>query len=524
MRVTFVLTAVGLTSLLLGTTCFPVIDTTTREPIAGQTLALALAKPNADKTVGTGTAVKIEWSAANLSGQPAAIVFLVESRTASLKKTTIAEFQLSGTGDSGTVNWDTTGFAGSYAIIGRIATTGLSREVTAAGKITVDAPPTFAFTRPTGNVTFRPGVDPDLVIRWRASDESATIRIGLDPDTDHDSGNEIYIHEVDLKNSSTDKSGSSSTPGTRTDDGTTRTGDESETEVGGIGPGTSTGGSTSANSLEWKGKDVDNDDVPAGTYNLFAFVTDNVNPALTVEGPGQIIVVRDGGSSSGQPEVTEPAEDTTFLTSDDTLTIEYKTNLSDDSLVDIKIDTDDNHSNGNERTILSQQFVEKDEDPDPFDWDGKDANGGNVEPGIYRVFISVSTGEGSPKVAEAEGLVFRRSKKTQPLIALLNPATVTKVDPGGMVTIRWRDDDPNEEATIRLVVDTNRAPMSPSEKRLEILSGREAKLDGVHDTFVWQVPNTLAPGTYYVIGFIDDNGSGNSSIAPGSIIVNDPEK
>lgn len=527
MRTALVLSAVGLTSLLLGTTCFPLIDNTAREPVAGQTLALAIGKPDTDKTVGSGASVKIEWSAANLSGAPATIAIRVESRTASLKTTTITTFELQGTGDSGTVNWDTTGFSGPYAIVGRIATTGLAREVTAAGKITVDAAPTFAFTKPKADVTFRPGVDPDLVIAWKAKDESATIRIGLDPDTNHDNDNEIYIHEVDLEGSSTDKGDQSSSPTSGTDDGTTRTGNgsETETETGETGPGTTTGGTTTGStSFEWDGTDIHNDDVPVGTYNLFAFVTDDVNPALTAEGLGQITVKEGSGSQSGQPEITEPAEDVTFLTSDDKLTIEYQTNQTADCLVDIKIDTDDSHSNGNEKTILSQEFVKKNEDPDPFDWNGKDSGGANVGPGIYRVFLSVSTGEGSPKTAEAEGLVFRRTSKKQPLIALLNPSSVTKVDPGAMVTIRWRDDDPNKKATIRLVVDTNPSPLAPSEKRLEILSGRKADPDDVQDSFVWQVPNTLEPGTYYVIGFIDDDGSGNNSVAPGKVIVNDPTK
>jgi len=512
------------------------IDNTVREPLPGQKLAISIAKPDSDRSVARGTEVKIEWSAANLTGQPATISFHVESRQATLKKTLLKQFEMSGRGDSGVVRWDTSDYSGLYAIIARIEAGGEYREATAVGKITVDAPPTFKFTAPTGDVTYRRGIDPALTISWKASDEDANLEIGLDPDTDHDSGNEIIILERELSSSEGDDGtrtdGQSDKTGTRArDDGSrenetpthTPTEGGGETETGGE-TGNESGGTSggSSGSFAWEGKDKNGKNVAVGTYNLFARVSDSVNPVLLVDGPGQITVSDDDNGASGKPEITEPAEDTDFLTSDEKLTIEYKTNLDDDALVDIKIDTDDNHKNGNEITILSQQVVEAGEEPDPFDWEGKTATGQDVGPGIYRVFLVASTGEGSPLTAEAEGLVFRRETEKQPLIALLAPASATTVDPGDYVTIRWRDDDPDGNATIRLVVDDEPDPMSGSSERVEILSDREAEPDGVRDTFVWQVPSTLAPGTYYVHAFIDDDGSGNSSTAPGRIIVRDP--
>ncbi len=532
------LTLVLCVGFSLGGGCLPLVDNTVREPVPGQKLAISIAKPDTDRSVARGDQVKIEWSAANLTGQPATISFHVESRRASLTKALLEQFELQGTGDSGVVRWDTGDYSGPYAIIARIEAAGQYREAIAAGKITVDAPPTFKFTAPSGDVTYRRGIDPALTIAWQASDEDAELEIGLDPDTDHDSGNEIIILERTLSSTSptsgddgTRTDGESDKTGTRSRDDESRengvptqtpTEGGSETETGG---GTGNEGTTtgSTSSFAWEGKDKDGENVAGGTYNLFARVSDNVNPALTVDGPGQITVTEKDSGSGGEPEVIEPAEDTTFLTSDEKLTIEYKTNLDDDALVDIKIDTDDNHKNGNEITILSQHFVEGGEDPDPFEWDGKNAAGQNVDPGIYRVFALVSTGEGTPKTAEAEGLVFRRQTNKQPLVALLAPATAITVDPGDYVMIRWRDDDPDGEATIRLVVDTDPRPMSATEKRLEILAEREAEPDGVQDTFNWQVPSTLSPGTYYVIAFIDDDGSGNASTAPGRVIVRDPE-
>jgi hypothetical protein len=473
--------AAGLSLLIAGGTCLPLVDNTSREPQAGETLGVAISTPAADRTVAQGTPVEIKWSASNLTGNPATVAVLVESRV-DLSRTALLEgLQLAGTGDSGTLTWDTQGFAGLYAVIGRIETADLQREHTAAGKITVDTAPVFEFTAPTGDVVFDPGANQPLTIAWTGEDETATARIGLDPDTDHDNDNEIFIHEVDLSDQD------------------------------------------AASYIEWEGKDLDNADVEPGTYNLFATATDDLNDVVVVEGLGRITVAEEEEPPAEEgPVIDEPAEDTEFLATDDSLTIEYRVNKSEDAMADLKIDTDDDHTNGNEVTILSQEFVEADTDPDAFDWDGTDAAGDAVSDGIYRLLLVVSTSEGQPQTVEGEGLVFRRSADKEPLIALLTPASATTVDPGDYVTIRWRDEDPEEHATIRIVIDNDSDPAGNDHDQIEILAGREAKPDGVQDTFAWQVPNSLAPGTYYVMAYINHGGSGNSSVAPAPVIVRDP--
>ena len=101
---------------------------------------------------------------------------------------------------------------------------------------------------------------------------------------------------------------------------------------------------------------------------------------------------------------------------------------------------------------------------------------------------------------------------------------------GSFVTIRWRDDDPSETATIRLAIDDDMNPQEATETddpEMEILSGRVASGDGVQDTFSFQVPSTLAPGTYFVFGYIDRDGAApfeHSSVAAGRIIIRDPNQ
>ena len=99
-------------------------------------------------------------------------------------------------------------------------------------------------------MTFHPATDPPLQIAWVGGDESATVQIGLDPDTDHTSGNEVFILERALPVQS------------------------------------------AADSLAWDGNDTSGTQVFPDTYNLFAVATDNVNPTVTVDGLGQITIVR----------------------------------------------------------------------------------------------------------------------------------------------------------------------------------------------------------------------------------------
>jgi flagellar hook assembly protein FlgD len=526
MRFGLVIFTLTLGILLIGGTCQPFTDTLARTPAPGQTVSITLSKPATDATIVQGTPVSVEWAAANLTGEPGTATFRVESRLdPNLSPTSLPDtIEVGAQGSSGTLTWDTTSFVGPYAIIGRIQAGGQTREATAVGRITVDAPPILEFTAPPGDVTFDP--NKTLSIEWQAHDESATGRLGLDPDTEHGSGNEIYIHDftVGEPNSPSSTDGSSS-------EGTglaKRRGTGKDNQGGGSEP------ELVADSFKWDGTDSNGNAVDPGTYNLFASVTDNVNDVLYVDGLGQITIPKPitdpNESQSDTPQITDPNSDTTFLTNDPNgLKVTYEVNQSSDALVDLKIDTDDDHANGNERTIMSQQFVAADTTPDPFSWNGNDASGAAVGPGIYRLYLSISTGTGTPTTTDGSGLVFRRSDPNQPLIALLEPSATTHIDPGQTLLLTWRDDDPNDPngmAKIRIVIANSPNPDDPV-TNTPILSNRAASDDGVRDTFAWQVPlsSGLAVGTvYYVIAHIENEDADlkSSSVAGGRIMLNDP--
>ncbi|MBU0618154.1 MAG: hypothetical protein KKI02_10590, partial [Planctomycetes bacterium] len=159
-------------------------------------------------------------------------------------------------------------------------------------------------------------------------------------------------------------------------------------------------------------------------------------------------------------KVTETDGDIEFLPTDYPLTLEFTLDEDNDVFVDLRIDTDEDHVNGNEATILRRYLVEKGTNGDTYKWHGDDSEGDPVDDGIYRVFMAISRGSGSSQIVERDGLVLRRSEEEQPLIALLGPDSDQTIvgGVGGEVLITWRDDDPSESAKIRLTIDDDPTP------------------------------------------------------------------
>jgi flagellar hook assembly protein FlgD len=471
--------------LTLGATCIPLIDQQRNNTTATAIdLGVTIAAPTQAGTVGQGAVVEIRWRVLNDTGQTATASLWVESRVDLTTTTLASDIPVEGTTPIVTP-WDTTGFAGGeYVIYAEVHTSSSSTQATGPGRVTIDVPPTFAFTEPTENTTL-----PDsgaITIGWTGSDPENAGRasLALDEDTSHDSGNEVFIHDITL--------------GTDTTTGT----------------------------FSWTGTDSSNTAVQAGTYNLFATVGDDVNGERFVESGVQLTVPEP--NSTPEPNtpvalgIVTPDEDTTFLTSDASLAITYSVNEFNDVLIDLKIDTDDNHSNGNEVTILSQKTVTGGTETEDFDWTGTDANGNAVPIGIYKLFIVESTGSGTPKTAEGKGLIFRRSVENEPLVALLEPATTTTLVWGEYLAIKWRDDDPNATATIRLTYGTDASPGGGAETT--ILSDRPASTGGdLLNTFAWQLPGSVEPGTYYIFAYIVVDGADiSNSVAPGRFIIKNP--
>jgi len=519
-----VLIALALTFFLTGATCVPLIDLEAGgdgvEP--GTELAVSVMKPATEREVPLGTVIEIEWTAANETENEAVATVLVRARATFAETILEGGLRLPEAGGTRSLAWDTTGFeGGEYTIAVRVDAGTLSEEATASARITINTPPSFSFTEPfedtelavqededdpndpNGDITPSDDGDdpndpnsdtPSVTIRWTAFDPDGdgTAEIVLDPGPVHDTGNEIVIAERELP-------------------------EEEGFE-----------------SLVWEGNDTAGEPVEAGTYYLFARVSDGINEDQVVEGLGQIIVPE--GPEEFELAITQPEEDTDFLTTDDPLTIEYTLDEDDDVLIDLEIDSDDNHGNGNEIPILLRRLIETGTNEDSFEWDGTDSDDVEVGDGIYKIILRVLRETGTA-VVTSEGFVFRRSEEEQPLIALLSPSSDVTVDEGTSVSVTWRDDDPlgdedaEESSKIRITIDDDELPdeaVETDEAEIEVLVDWDAAGDGVQDrlTIPYRDLDDLAPGRYYIFAYIDRDGADpidHVSIAAGQIVIEDPD-
>ncbi len=137
---TALLASIGLLWLLLAGACLPLIDETQRTPVPGTQLAIAIISPSAAETVTPGRLITIKWTAANLTGEPAIVSIVLESRSDLSRTTLLEDLPLDGTGGSGEYVWDTTRFSGPYSIIVTVQTPDASDEDVSAGLITVTPP------------------------------------------------------------------------------------------------------------------------------------------------------------------------------------------------------------------------------------------------------------------------------------------------------------------------------------------------------------------------------------------------
>ena len=482
--------------LLTGSTCIPLLEETASLPETATTLGVTISSPETAATVPQGTVVDIRWATMNQTGRSATARLYVESRTDLAQTVLVDGLSIEGTSSRLTA-WDTSGFAGgAYVIYADITTSsGAQSSATGPARVTIDLPPTFEFTAPTENTEF---VDGDtLTIEWTGYDAEGDGRItlGFDPDTDHESGNEVFIGEAALPDGE--------------DDTTTET------------------------TFDWEGNNLAGDAVDPGVYNLFALVEDDLNDEQSVNAGVRVTVVEPEEEEEEETlglGIIQPEEETVFLPTDDDLVIEFSVNEFEDTIIDLELDGDNNHRSGNELTILSQRVVSGGTETDTFAWDGTLADGTPVSDGIYRPLIVMNTGD-DVDIEEGPALILRRATEDKPLIGMLQPRQAMSGTVGNFVKIHWRDDDPTDSATIRITVDDDPTPAEgepgdPDDMaELEIVSGREAPPDGdVQDSFQWRVPYTMEPGTYYVFGYIVVGGvDQHYAVAPGTLTIADPD-
>lgn len=517
-----IITALALSTLLVGATCFPLFelnpdtDTTT----AARKLAVSVVKPDKDRVVKKGDSVTIAWTASNLTGSAAFATLYV--RASNKEETILAGgIRLQESPGMQTYEWTTVSdvavFSGAYTVHLRATAGEETAEGTAAGTITVNTAPTFVFTAPEADATLMKG-DPDdpddpnsplttakIEISWDSfdPDSDGKAEIGLDPDTDdddpdHDSGNEVTIYEATIPK----------TIGTDT--------------------------------LQWEGKNTEAQRVDADEYTLFARVTDAVNET-------QIVVARDVGGNPIRITVPEPAaasiapdpdKDTSLIVDFD-MTVKYTLNEDKDVFLDFRVDPDDNHNNGNEITIRSRVFVEKGTEEDTFEWNGRDHDGNPVGfdgKGIFKLLMLIDRGASTAQTVASDSRVILRTNTRAPAITLLEPATDVTLTggTGGSVLIRWRDHVSRDPAKIRLAIDDDAIPNEDVETdEAEIIlpsadfDDLEAGKTGLKATYRYYVSDNLAPGRYWIFAYIDRSGTApwdDIAIAGGQIVIKDPDK
>lgn len=459
-------------------------------------LAVSIIKPASSQTVGQGDIVELEFTAANTTGEDSIATVLVRKRDDREETILVGGIRLTSQGVHESMDWNTGGFAsGRYNVIIRIEAGDETTEEVSTAIITLNAPPTLTFNEPFEDTTLAEDDDPDddetpkITFRWSASDADGdgTFTLELDLDEDHTNENEIVLLERDLP-----------------EDG-------------------------ALDSFDFEGLDSAGARVDGGTYFYFARLSDPQNEESFVEGLARITVLDSNEESDAVLAVTEPDEDAEFLSTTATFEIKYTLNEDRDVLIDLKIDTDDAHTNGNEQTILSQRLVDQSLHEDTFQWTGTLSDGSPAPDGIYRTFILVNRGSGTPPTAEAEGLIFRRSEVNKPLIGIIQPTADQTLRGGQILTIQWRDDTPGGTAAkVFLFIDDDRNPQEAVETgaaERQVLADRDATLDAVSDSFPLSVPADLAPGTYFIFAYIDRDGAApfeHSNVAAGRIIIDDP--
>ncbi len=689
------LLAASLSFILAGGTCLPITDDAPRAANTGETLAIAVTRPSEDKLISQGQSVRIQWTGSNLTGDPASVDILLESRLPELETRTFIEDQpFVGTGDGDIVDWDTSNDVGPFRITGRIQTATLGRTHTAPGTITIFGfvepsedvvlprdgesieiewfggddkenavlmlspesglsditiaePPVniptarqsfswsgtddtgnpvapglytlsasnsssaeetffdveatnngvavnvgvYGFTNPDEDTDLDPAEGDTIDISLFAGGEGAEFTVGLDPDSDHRNGNEIPLAILTLNANAEEQTftfdgtdidgievaagtyslygsvfdpaagpylvearGDISIQGLATFEFTAPTEDqtfdhdEDDPEAiriewfgGGVNATARIGldpdddhengnevyfteqsllSAPDDQSTTFTGTRLDGRSVLSDTYNLIAEVSDDDNDPFFAEGLAQIIVT---GTPPG-PAILAPRQDTDLIGLGDTIEIEYQVDQEDEVRVDLLLDPDDDRNNGNEVSLLVQEEIEPDTDPQQFTWDGTNAAGDDVESGIYTLLLEIRQEDDSTEAVEGSGKIFRRGNVDQPLISLLTPTSDQTVVAGDEVTIRWRYDTSSDNAEVVLKLER----LSDSAE-ITIPGGtRTADPDDDEDRFIWTVPSRstlpdLEPGSYYLKATITAGGLNDTATAAGLIVVDDPE-
>lgn len=172
------------------------------------------------------------------------------------------------------------------------------------------------------------------------------------------------------------------------------------------------------------------------------------------------------------------------------------------------------------------------EDPDGQDDDFAFTIPDDLPLGSWRV-VAVISDELSTSIVQAPGLVevvavgsetgdgqpLEEEQNIAPTLELAAPAREASIVAGAALTVAWTDDDADDNAAISLFLDPDDDPFNGNETVLA--EAIEEDPDGDADA-TNLVAADVPPGTYRVVGLIDDGSITAVATAPGLVTVSSP--
>lgn len=348
---------------------------------------------------------------------------------------------------------------GTYYVIA-VLDDGAGTELTDLSLGTIRVPLTFTKPREDAELA---EADDSITIEWEMDHGGlgGSLSLGLDADLDHTSGNEEIL----------------------------------------AGGGPFDGSLTS---FELIASMITAGELEPGTYYLYAWIEQSGLDDMFVTAPVQITL---GNFSPPTMEFVDLDDDLEALVGD-TVTIEWDDeDVDDNATIDLFVDPDQNHNNGNEIQLIWNRLEDPDGEDDRFAW-----NTTGQRPDEYYVFATISDGRDSVDV-EADGRIILRNCQDCPLITLIQPSSVVSSDVTTTVAISWDDGVPSAQAVIALYY------VDFDETETLIADGIEANPDQAgDDLYEWDLlPDDLTEsavpeGAYDVKAYIKD---GSASPTPG---------
>ena len=303
---------------------------------------------------------------------------------------------------------------------------------------------------------------------------------------------------------------------------------------------------TEPDSFEWvlRPEDLTEAAVPAGTYWIFGYIGQSgvpEPPSTNIDGYSVAAGKVDVDNTQPQLEFTTPGDtDETLIIGDDgedDLLIRWNSRDADDPItIELFIDLDSNHDNGNERPI-NDVTINAAAGPQTgsFAWtnDGvtiEDASGAPVSPGEYTLFAVIDDGVAAPVTAEAEGkIIVQSGSGSQPQITMVDPLADVPATVGTPIDISWQADNTTAGTKIQLRYDDDPMPdqvTETGEDEVDIDGLRDAASSSGEYSWNWHPDPGVSPanillpavpeGEYYVFGYI---GGADPVANPSSIDV-----